>query len=353
MKKSDFNLIIRFLVGTALSLLICAGMIMTGKLSSNKPLIQQASGLKLDETVMTVDGTDVTAEEYLYMVSYSAQSLSYYGITDLSTQLGESYTAADYVAEDTRERITQQMVIRNWADEMGIRLTEDDEASLDEQRAAYGSEEDFQKALKITGISETLYNQLMSTSLLYNRLYEAYCSEGGELRSSDKDLTALGADHGLMTADVLFIATAELDDAGKADARALLGDYVRQLRAAEDPAAAFAALETSENVTVVASNTYDGCEETVLNTALADLEVGQVSDVFEDENGVYVALRRDLDLDAVAEMVFSEDLTVRLQNAQVEMNESVYNRIDIAGYYSKMNLLQQNLYNQLMPADGE
>ena len=104
---------------------------------------------------------------------------------------------------------------------------------------------------------------------------------------------------------------------------------------------------------MVASNTYDGCEETVLNTALADLEVGQVSDVFEDENGVYVALRRDLDLDAVAEMVFSEDLTVRLQNAQVEMNESVYNRIDIAGYYSKMNLLQQNLYNQLMPADGE
>ena len=56
MKKETFRLIIRFLVGTALSLLLCAGMIMTEKLGSNKPLIQQASGLKGAETVMTVDG---------------------------------------------------------------------------------------------------------------------------------------------------------------------------------------------------------------------------------------------------------------------------------------------------------
>ena len=56
MKKETFHLTIRFLVGLAASLLICAGMIMTEKLGSNKPLIQQASGLKGTETVMTVDG---------------------------------------------------------------------------------------------------------------------------------------------------------------------------------------------------------------------------------------------------------------------------------------------------------
>ena len=56
MKKETFNLVVRFLVGLALSLLICAGMIMTGKLGSDKPLLQQASGLKGTETVMTVDG---------------------------------------------------------------------------------------------------------------------------------------------------------------------------------------------------------------------------------------------------------------------------------------------------------
>ena len=97
MKKETFRLTIRFLVGTALSLMLCAGMIMTEKLGSNKPLIQQASGLKGTETVMTVDGEPVSAEEYLYLVSYSAQTMSYYGITDLSTELDEVMDVSDRI----------------------------------------------------------------------------------------------------------------------------------------------------------------------------------------------------------------------------------------------------------------
>ena len=112
MKKETFNLVVRFLVGLALSLLICAGMIMTGKLGSDKPLLQQASGLKGTETVMTVDGEPVESWEYLYMVTYSAQNLSYYGVTDLSTQLGEGFTAADYVAQQAEAQVKQQAAVR-------------------------------------------------------------------------------------------------------------------------------------------------------------------------------------------------------------------------------------------------
>ena len=112
MKKETFNLVIRFLVGLALSLLICAGMILLGRVGSNKPLIQQASGLKGSEVVLTVDGENVEAWEYLYMTSYTAQSLSYYGITDLNTALGEGYTAADYVAQQAESQVTQQAAIR-------------------------------------------------------------------------------------------------------------------------------------------------------------------------------------------------------------------------------------------------
>ena len=134
-----------------------------------------------------------------------------------------------------------------------------------------------------------------------------------------------------MTADVLFISTAELDDAAKADAKALMGDYARQLSTADDKAAAFAALEAGENVTVLASNTYDGCDATTLNKALAALAEDQVSDVIEDETGYYVALRRAVDLNAVAEMAFGEDLSARISGAQVEHNDSVYNAISATG----------------------
>ena len=69
MKKETFNLVVRFLVGLALSLLICAGMIMTGKLGSDKPLLQQASGLKGTETVMTVGGEPVESWDCLLYTS--------------------------------------------------------------------------------------------------------------------------------------------------------------------------------------------------------------------------------------------------------------------------------------------
>lgn len=344
MKKETFRLTIRFLVGTALSLMLCAGMIMAEKLGSNKPLIQQASGLKGTETVMTVDGEPVSAEEYLYMVSYSAQTLSYYGITDLSTELGEGYTAADYVAEQAESQVVQQAVIRKWAKDVGITLTEEDQSVLQAQKDSYG--DDFQMLLKVNGISEEQYDQLMGASLLYDNLYSAYCTEGGNLRPSDGDLTAMAENHGLMTADVLFISTAELDDAGKADAKALMADYARQIGAAEDRAAAFAALETGENVTVTTGVTYDNCEETVLNTALAALAENDVSGVIEDEGGYYVALRRATDLSAVAEMAFGEDMSARMANAQVEHNDAVYSRINVAAYYTKFSVARQKLYAQ-------
>lgn len=350
MKKETFHLVIRFLVGLALSLLICAGMIMTGKLGSNKPLLQQASGLKGTETVMTVDGEPVETWEYLYMVSYTAQNLSYYGITDLNTELGEGFTAADYVAQQAESQAVQQAAIRKWAADMGITLSEENQAAIAEQKAAYG--DNFQTILKLNGLTEAQFDQIMTTSALYNQLYTAYCAEGGALRPDDKDLIALAEEHGLMTADVLYIATAELDDAGKAAAKALMEDYARQLNAAEDKAAAFAALETAENVTVLASTTYDGCDETALNTALAALAEGEVSGVIEDEGVYYVALRRAVDLNAVAEMAFGEDMTARISGAQVEHNESVYSAINIPAFYTKYAAAQQQLSATLSQAQG-
>lgn len=351
MKKETFNLVIRFLMGLALSMLICAGMILTGKLGSNKPLIRQASGLKGNETVLTVDGEAVEAWEYLYLTSYTAQTLSYYGITDLNTELAEGYTAADYVKEQVESQAIQRSVIRKWAKDEGVTLTEEDMAALREQKESGG--DDLQKALKLNGMTEKQYDSLMETNALYEGLYAAYCEEDGAKRPDDASLNALAEEHGLMTADVLFISVAELDDAAKKDAKALMADYARILSAAEDKDAAFTELELGENVTAMAKSTYDGCDETALNTALAQLNVNQVSGVIEDENGFYVALRRDIDLNAVAEMSFGEEMSMRIAAAQMEYNESVAGRIDVAAYYTRFAALQQRLYTDMMQAEAQ
>lgn len=349
MKKETFNLLIRFMVGLAAALLICAGLIMTEKLSDSKPLLQQASGLKGTETVMTVDGEAVNAEEYLYMVSYSAQTLSYYGITDLTTELGEGYTAADYVAEQAQSQVVQQAAIRKWAADVGVTLTEEDALNLQVQKDAYGDNMD--TLLKVNGISEAQYDLLMNTSMLYSHLYDTYCAEGGGLRPEDSELSALAEEHALMTADVLTFSTSGMEEAARAEAKAQMNDYRQQLAAAEDNAAVFEALEPVDGVVASAGVTYDGCEETALTTAMAALNEGAVSAVIEDGDTLYVVVRRATDLSVAAELLFGEEMSARIENAQVELNESVYNRIDIASFYTKFAAAQQNLYTSLSAAE--
>lgn len=348
MKKETFNLVIRFLVGAAASLLICAGMIQTEKLTADKPLIQQASGLKGNEVVMTVDGEDVEAWEYLYMTAYTAQSLSYYGITDLTTELGEGFTAADYVTQQAESLVVQQAAIRKWAADTGITLTDEDHSAMQAEKEGYG--ENLSLMLKVNGITEAQYDQIVGNSALYNRLYAAYCTADGAMRPSDADLTTEAQEHGLMTADVLTVSTDGMDDDAKAEVKALMNDYLLQLVAAEDNAATFAALDLDERITASAGVTYDGCEETTLTTALATVGEGAVSGVIEDGNTLYVAVRRPINLDAVAEIVFGEEMTARITGAQVVHNDSVYNTIDTAAYYTRFSTAQQSLYTKLTSA---
>ena len=78
----------------------------------------------------------------------------------------------------------------------------------------------------------------------------------------------------------------------------------------------------------------------------------EVSGVIEDESGYYVLLRRPVDLDAAAELAFGEEMSTRIAEAQVEHNDAVYDRIDVAAYYTKFATLQQKLYTQLTEAQG-
>ena len=85
-------------------------------------------------------------------------------------------------------------------------------------------------------------------------------------------------------------------------------------------------------------------------TALAALAEDEVSGVIEDESGYYVALRRPTDLNTAAELAFGEDMSARIANAQVEHNDAVYGRIDVAAYYTRFSAAQQKLYTQLTEA---
>ncbi len=335
MKKETFNMVIRALIGVAASLVIVGAMGLITEAQGNKTFVQQASGLKGTETVMTVNGEDVTAEEYLYMTAYAAQSLSYYGITDLNTELGEGMTAADYVAEQAESQVIASAALRAWAKEQGVTLTEEDMAALQAQKDAYGGEEAFQQTLRMVGVSEELFDNLMSQELLYNHLYEIYCAEGGAQRPSEADLEILAGEHKLVSAYMLSM------DAAAEGAKEKMEAYAAQLAEAENKAelvASFAAELQCDG----AVQTFDCCHSSPLNEALMTLGMNEVSGVVEAEGGLYVLVRTALDLDTVAYVNFSEVYNLRVGEAVVEENESVLSKINVADFYAKYIQLQQN-----------
>lgn len=338
MKKQTFNLIIRALVGVAASLLIVGAMGLITESGSNKTLLEQASGVKADATVMTVSGESVSAEEYLYMITYQAQSLAYYGITDLNTEIGEGVSAADYVAEGAESQVVGAAVLRSWAKEMGVTLTQEDMAALQAERDVYGDAAAFAQTLKLVGTSEKLFDDLMSQSMLYNHLYEIYCGKDGAQRPSDAALKALAEEHNLASAYVLTAAV---------DAEVDMADYAARLAAAENTAemvAAFAAeLQCDGNV-----QTFDCCHSTPVNDALMALSEGEVSAVVEDAGVQYVLLRAELDLDTVAYVHFEEEYARRVSEAVVEHNAKVMDKINVAAFHAQYTRLQQSLYNSLM-----
>lgn len=341
MKKETKNLVLRALIGVAASLVIVGAMGLITESQGNGTLMEQASGIKGSETVMTVNGEDVTAEEYLYMTAVQAQSLASYGITDLSLELGEGMTAADYVAAQAESQLVADAVLRGWAKEMGVSLTEEDKVALQAQKDAYGDAATFAQMLQMVGTSEAVFDSVISQELLYNHLYDLYCAEGGAQRPDDAALEALAQEHKLMTAKMLVL------DAAAENAEAKMADYAAQLAVAEnrDELLATFAAELACDGT---AQTYDCCHSSPVNDALMALAVGEVSGVVEADGALYIILRTDLNMETVAYVHFSEEYNTRVNSAVVEYNDKVLSQLDMAAFYTQYAQLQQNLYATMM-----
>lgn len=343
MSKSTLNLVLRALIGVAASLVIVGAMGLITESGGNKLLLEQASGVKAGEAVMTVNGEAVTAEEYLYTVVYQTQNLASYGITDLSTDLGDGVTAADYVTEQAKSETISNAALRAWAKEKGVTLTEEDLAALAQSKDSYGDEAAFAQMLSLVGCTEELYDTIMTQEMLYYQLYERYCASDGADRPADDALYALAKEHKLVSAYVLMLDTYGMEEAALAEAKTKMEDYAAQLSAAEDKMATFSAF-AAELACADSVQTFDCCHSSPLNDAVQVLAKNEVSAVVEADGVLYVLMGADLDLDTVAYVAFMDEANHRVGEATVEYNEKVLGAIDAAAFYNKYVQLQTNAY---------
>ncbi len=98
--------------------------------SGGPGLFQDASGIREDAVLLTVDGREVPAWRYLYWLTCACDSLQdQYGGAGLELDWSaplEGGTLADYAKDQALADTALYATVENWAEEYGCALSEED-----------------------------------------------------------------------------------------------------------------------------------------------------------------------------------------------------------------------------------
>ena len=340
----------------------------------------ELTGITPETVVMTVSGSEITAEEYLYWLSYLCASTeyniisynAYYGYyADLVNDDGsinwegeykEGTTLAEYVREETESTIKFYTAIKIMAQNYGAGLdTEDMTAIANNMNSAIqelGGQEAFDQYLEKLGICQSTFQDLSASSFLFDNLLLLVLEEGTDLYLAPENYNkyASYADHILlMTIDSTSGKPLSADEIE--NRKNQIEDILVQLKAADDLEATFKQLADEYSEDTGRANNPNGYIFTPgtmvasFEEAVAALEPGQISDVVESDYGFHIILRRDLleglEADpeqrvALAETHLTTLLTLLSNEATVEISKLVSD-IDIAEFYTAYELHAEEL----------
>ncbi len=337
---------IRFLAGAAASVVLVGAVALAGGMKDGKRtdgLLYQASGLHPDGELMTISGETVSCEEYLYWLAYDCDYLAgQQESLDWDSEAAEGMTFGEYARAEATAVVKQQAVVRAWAREAGIRLSDEDTAELETLRqqyvSYYGSEEAFARQLALAGISEEVWYTSMKAQYLYRDLYEAFCTPGSGLYPDETALADYAAAQSYMGVYVLSV-TDENDAEGAAN------ELLARWQAAEDRVSEYAAICEELGQGTGSAMTLAAVAGDPLSDAIAALEMGGMAAVIDPyENGTsYVVMRTEADMSAVAQTYFDVLWEQRLENAVVVVNSKLYDTIDTGAFYEKLTQLRTDM----------
>ena len=337
---------IRFLAGVIASTVLVGALALTGGMKSGKRtdgLMYQASGLHPDGELMSINGQVVSCEEYLYWLAQDCEYLaSQVEGLDWNAAVTEGMTFAEYAKADAAEAVKQHAVVRAWAQEAGITLTDEDKAEMAAQRKQYvtyyGSEEAYLRQLGLVGISEETLELTQAGQYLYRDLYEAFSTPGSGLYPDEATLADYAAAQKYMG---VYVVTVDDDK----DAEGVARDLLARWQAAEDKESEYAAICEELGQEIGSAVTLAAVEGDPLSSAIEALEVGGMDAVIDpyEDGTCYVVMRTETDMSAVAQTYFDVLWEQRLESAVVVTNSKLYDAIDAGTFYQALAQLRADM----------
>jgi len=362
----------RHLLSLLLALALACGCAACGKKTDEPAAPKEQSvteavvGLADDTVVARIADNGATAEMYTYWLGNYCSYLNQYSRLytgaelDLDQILTDGTTAADYVVQQTRDVIKQQLALENLAAQYGVKLSLEEEAALLSERSdnvsQLGGEENYLAELRKLGISGEGYDRIRRADSLYAALYALACTPGSALYVSDDELADYAAAQGYVTADHILLLTqdsatgAALDEAGKAERYALAQELLARLDASDDPVTLFRQLGDEYSEDPGRQTNPDGYTFT-RGTMVAEFESAayalgenEYSGIVETSYGYHILLRRPLDRAAAIEEVrephFSAWFSAATADAVLETTPEM-ERFDVRAIYAALKELQE------------
>lgn len=327
--------------------------------------------ISAEDVVYTVNGIDITAQDYFYWLTYEAYVYSYsyyssyYTYPDMTEEMSDGTTWAEYMEVEAYNYSTMYALVYAKAIEAGITLSDEYQAAYDayipdsitslgesawDTAVAAGtvSEDDYTDEEKAAWIQEhgeeemELYLMYYSNTregleeiYLYNYYYQQYQAElfdvTGDMYPTDEELAQYIADNEIYNCRYILFG----DSAGDMTDDELT-EYYNEALACYEELSALSGTELDSAISEYAENNSDGNtsgelafsnESTVLEDfleVLSTLEVGQIGMSGETEDGYYVIIRDE----AAYDTELADSLTVIEHYASDGFSEIVNEWID-------------------------
>lgn len=308
--------------------------------------------LKSSDTVMTVNGEDVSASYLLY---WAASNISDYGYSDASAMdedNGDGSTIGEEILNEAKDTAAYYLAIRQQAEERELALDEDQQTevtnymdSLDENSLLYYStNEDDQK---------NIYETYLYSMELQNTLY----GDEGEYTVTDDDLKTYMSDNEYLTADYMFFGNSGDSEQAAEEALQRAQEVYDTIKNVDEDEFENVFAEEQENADVSETDhTFyvGGGEDEKFASGVADLEIGETA-LIQSDSGVYIAHRKELNTDSIKEEcaynLFYEQLDSWSEDAKVDTNSN-FDKIDITQFCEKL-LTLQNAITETENAEAE
>ena len=366
--------LIRRGLGVALAVVMATGLL--SSCGSDYDPVQDIMGYKGSTVLFTVNGQDVTAEQYLFWLAQQADTTYSYASMMQSDDSETSFWDSK-VDENSDKTIADQVkaAAQNYAAMYSV-VEAKDKASYQEDLATakeqLGGEDAYAKYLKSMCISNKGFEHLSSVSFIHSHMVDGMFQDGKENAPTAEDLTQYAEDKDLLVAKHILLLTKDmttgedLSDAEKAEKKAKADDLLKQLQTITDPTE----LESKFDELMKANSEDTGLESSpdgyvfsagkmveAFESATRSLEPGQLSGIVESEFGYHIILRLDpATSKAFREQYSSEKLREMekqwVDEADIKTTET-YDNLSVADFYDKLTAYRDSLNTDADQAEEE